>query len=1106
MPHLALSLFGPFHLTLDRTPVTAITSPRIQALLAYLAAEGDRPHARADLAEFLWPGRPPGTARQNLRQALSRLQRAIPHALDAPPFLHVHRQQVQFNLASDHSLDLAAFLQALERCRSHRHARPERCRRCARRLEAAVDLVRGDFLQGLSVDSLPFQEWVLLKREWLRQELFQALDLLARHHLERGDLPAVQRFAQRQIQLDPLREEATALAMRALAQAQRRDDALALYASLARALETELDLAPGAPLQALAQAIRQGQPVEVGDQDSRVNGPGPVPPGATSPRPGRPLPEPPLRLPPQFTPFVGRQRELSRIAQQLDHPDCRLLTLVGPGGVGKTRLALQTGRERHGHYRDGIAFVALAPLHSREQLLPALAQGLGLVFRASAQAEEARRRHLLAFLRERELLIILDNFEHLLPAPELLLEILHAGPGIQLLVTSREPLHLRAEWLLDVPGMALELGEDGGRAVPLPGPPLADALALFQQTAQRLRPDFTLTRENSPLVRRICALVAGAPLAIELAGAGVRTTPLAQILRELEASLDALSTTMPDVPPRHRSIRASFDYSWRLLDRAEQRLLAQLAVFQNGFTPEAVAGVTGAGTEPEMGQALALLASKSLIQGQAAPTGSGPRYAIHPLLAQFVAEKLAAQPSLQRQAQGRHCRFFAAFLARREPELSGPGQQAVLAELHGEFENLVRGWEWAVAQGDLPAIQQALTGIHRLHMDQGQLREAEALLGQAATLLETWPEGKDAPLDPEQRRLLLGRIWARQGACCEFLSEDERGRALLQASLALFRQEPGRPAAQAEMPFALRALAVLERKSGAFALARAHLDESLAVATALGDRHQQAVSLDELSFLCYLQGHTQEGIRYAWEGLALHQEMGNRRGMARAFNCLGLLAGSQGHYQDATTYHRKTLAILQELGDQPGIAGCVNNLGLVAFKAGEHDQAEARFRECQAMFQAQGEPYGVALALYNRGRAATARGDLEAAAARHEEGLAIRLEMGRPYLCGLSWLFLGQIYRIQGRLGQAEACLEEARRAFQAEEHTAWALQATLLLAWIWVRTGRPAQALEAAGQVQRHGPPSRLEDFPDDVDASAVQADAERLLASGIPGETKQG
>ncbi len=1093
MSHLALALLGPFQLSLDRQPVTAITSPQIQALLAYLAVEGDRPHPRADLAHFLWPDRPSKTARQNLRQALSRLQRAIPHAPDpqtpdAPPFLWVQRQQVQFNLRSDHSLDLSAFLQALERCRQHRHARAESCRRCARHLETAVNLVRGDFLQGLNLDSLPFQEWALLKREWLHQELLQALSALTRHCLERGDLLAALPFAQRQIRLDPLREEAYAQAMRALAGSQRRDDALALYARLAHTLEKELDLSPSAPLQALAQAIRQGKEPPALPRSDRRDAPGPL---RSRGRP-QPAPDPPLKLPPQFTPFVGRAQELSDLAERLDQPDCRLLTLVGPGGVGKTRLAIQAGRERRGLYRDGIVFVPLAPLESPSQLLPALAQGLGLRFPPSVQAEEARRRQLLAFLREREILVILDNFEHLLPVPGLLLEILHAGPGIQLLVTSREPLHLRAEWLLDVPGMALEAVRADPWAVP-DREPLADALALFQQTAQRVQPGFALTPENSALVQSICALVAGAPLAIELASATVRTRSLERILQALVAGLDSLATTMRDVPPRHRSIRASFDYSWRLLDEAEQTFLAQLAVFQDGFAPSTVAEVTETGAEA--GPILEALAHKSLLQKQAAQVGADPRYTIHPLLAQFVGEKLAARGDLQRQARERHGLFFAAFLAQREPELSGPRQQAVLAEMRQEFGNVVRGWEWAVAQGQLQAIQQGVTGLHQLYVDQGRSEEGEEVLGRAATLLESWPEGQDAPLDLAERRLLLGRIWARQGACCEFLSEDDRGRRLLRASLDLFRQEPADPRARGEMPFALRALAVLERKSGAFAQARAHLEESLAIATALGDAHQQAVSLDELAFLCYLQNQIQEGLRWAWESLALHQKSDNRRGMARAFNCLGLLAGNQGRHEEATTFHRKTLAILRELEDRPGIAGCLNNLGLVAFKAGEYGEAEARFQECQAMFQEQGAPYGVALALYNRGRVAQAQGDFQGAAARHEEALAIRLEMGRPYLCGLSWLYLGQAYRFQGQLAQAEACLEEAQQAFLMGNHPGWARRALLLLAIIWVDAGRPAQALAAARRLQSHPALPPLEDFPDDMDASWVRAQAEAML-----------
>jgi len=651
---LTINLFGKPRVERAGRAITGFISAKAQALFFYLAATA-RPHTREALAGLLWGGMPEAQASKNLRNALSNLRALVGDDLT------ITREEAAFKRDADYWLDIEAFRAALT----------ETASRGLGAFVNAVELYQGDFLEGFYVpEALAFEEWMLGQRSILRGLMIQALHTLVSKHLESEEYAPGIDYANRLLALEPWREETHRHLMILLARSRQRSAALAQYETCRRVLAEELGVPPLQETTALYERLK----------------------AAAAP--------PPHNLPPQPTPFVGREAELSEIARYLKNREAQLLTLVGPGGMGKTRLALQAAARCvepevafDTDFMDGVFFVPLAAgmeSGAHSTLIAALADALSFSFQGPVHPQA----QLLNYLREKKMLLVLDNFEHLVAEARQLGDILRLAPGIKLLVTSRVRLNLREEWALEVEGLAYPEAGDAG----LPGAAIEDysALALFVQQARRLRLGFTLGPADIPSLVRICQLVEGVPLGIELAASWLRVLSCAEIAAEIEQGLDFLTSAFQNVAERHRSLRAVFEHSWNLLSPPEQVLFRQLSAFRGGFQREAAAAIVGASLPM-----LAGLADKSLLRR----TASG-RYEVHELLRQYAQEKLRLIPEEHERVHDHHCRYYAELLSQHQSQLKGENSLAALAALSVERENVRAGWNWAVEHRKVAELNQ----------------------------------------------------------------------------------------------------------------------------------------------------------------------------------------------------------------------------------------------------------------------------------------------------------------------------------------------------------------------------------------------------------------
>jgi DNA-binding SARP family transcriptional activator/predicted ATPase/Tfp pilus assembly protein PilF len=951
-PELRISLLGGVTITQNGTVVSGFASRKVEALLVYLVCN-PRPHARDVLATLLWPNNDQTRALANLSVALTSLRKQ----LDA--YLLTERHTVAFNTETAFQLDTAVFQQTIAQAKETQQQNRPLNRTSAAQLATAVTLYQGDFLTGFSVRGAPeFEAWALLEQEHLRQLFLTALTDLTTFHQQRGQIEESIRYARQLLTVDPLQENIHRQLMALFMQDNQRAAALAQYEQCVRILEDELGVEPDEETSTLYEQMAAN---EWHIEEASL-----------------PIPHVQAKhnLASATTRFVGREAELAQIDEWLDEPNGRLLTIIGPGGMGKSRLAQEAARAHLGEFADGVYYVSLVPYTDTAQVITAVSESIGLTLTGNEEPAAQLSNH----LQTREMLLVLDNLEHLLSPTLLALitQLIEKAPDLRLIGTSRQRLRLQAEALLELRG--------------LPYPTISQhtldhfpAVQLFVNRVQQIKRDFRLDEQVTAVIQ-LCQLVDGLPLALELAATWTRVLSVAEIVAEIQTGLDALTSTLHDIPERHRSLHAVIESSWQMLPMVEQTLFRKSAVFRGGFTREATQQVAKATTLPQL---------MSLVDHSFLRLDGDQRFRRHPLLLQFAQAQFATHSDEQIAMESAHATFFAEFVQSRETALHGATAPQTLAAISADLENIRKAWQWALSPLHVDLLDKMVTGIGRFFNDKSRNLEGSALFESSLKTLNTQPETAVSEPIIAKIQVELGRFWHDTGRFAE-------AETILKEAYRLNQRHHLIPNQIA----CLRQLGIVIADQGRWQEAHTYLAEALPLCKQAGDEDQILLVLNALGNLLISTGDYVEARAYFDEAMALAQAAGNTLRIAILHSNIAIIDNREGNPREAIRQWQLAQQGFMQLNHEVGLANTNHNIAMAYTKLEAYDEALASIQAANALHKKVGHKRGMAGGLAVMGSIYVKMGKRREARRHYYDSLQMAQEVG------VTWVALGAVAEI----------------------------------------------------------------------------------------------
>lgn len=890
---LQLYLLGPPQFVYEGKPLTGFVSNKVRALLIYLAVTR-RGHSRDALAELLWADTPT-TAKQNLKKALSNLRRMV-----GVPLLEQETHLV--SLDPDHYwVDVVALTNSAYSVAD----------RDIENLDQSVQLYEAEFLHGFNTSvSYEFESWALQERNRLQAELIVLLTRGATLYGQRGDLTNAVSALHRVLALEPWREEIHRQVMRMLACAGDRGGALMQFDRCREALAAELDVEPDPSTLALVEQIRQNElPLAEATSARAVTHVESA--SSTLPRHHN--------LPTAATALIGREDEIAAINSLLSAESTRLVTILGAGGMGKTWLAMAVARNQLDHFVDGVYWVSLVALTDPTQVTFAIGEALQFAFHGGSTPLQ----QLCTFLQDKQLLLVLDNMEHLLDGVSIITELMANASHVSFLVTSRERLHLTNETLFLLDGLAIpplssdEVHQPDDAVAPMAYP----AVALFLQQMQRSRPTYEPTPSDWSAIVDICHLVHGMPLGIQLSAAWGKLLAPLEIAVEIRKDLDFLQADLQDIPQRQQSLRFVFDQTWQRLSANEQRVLMGLSVFRGGFTQQAASAVAGA-TLP----VLASLHDKALLWR----TEHG-RFELHELLRQFAAE-VAERTATTEESHHNHANYFLDLMASAADDLKGEAQISTTQALNADYENLRVAWDWAVDHCLLDQIQAALEGMAIFHWHNGRILAGRGIYQRLVDQLPSEQNGQ----------LLHANALLWYGFFCHISGQKTIARTLYEQALEILTALETSIELEENIRYT-KSILLCHLGDLLWYSNVTHsqqvLRDGLAICHSVDQSWIEGYILRMVARNCWSEGKLPDAKAAIQQSLALHRRQQNWLGVSHGLAISAMVASELGEFTVASTDAAERLQISLDSGSQEAYTESLFTAGTVKLDCGQFAEA-----------------------------------------------------------------------------------------------------------------------------------------------------------------------